>query len=105
MSDARVGGVVVLSAGQLRVLEQLATGATHERVGEVLGVKVSTVRTHIRALQRKLGVRGGAGLVSAGIVAGLLTNDRWPVRLTGVRRFDPALLRTERARAGGDGSP
>ncbi|WP_375389940.1 LuxR C-terminal-related transcriptional regulator [uncultured Amnibacterium sp.] len=82
------GGRVRLTPAQLRVLEQLATGATSATIASRLFVSTATVRSHIAALHKRFQVHGTMPLVVAAIVVGLLTNDSLPLQLTGLAEFD-----------------
>ncbi len=54
-----------LSAQHTRVLFELAHGRDVEQIGRKLGVKVDTVRTHLKAIYAKLGIHSQSGLAAA----------------------------------------
>lgn len=61
-----------LTPRQSAVLELLSTGASYCEIGRDLGMKVNTVRTHIRSLYDKLGVENRAEAVNLAWARGLL---------------------------------
>jgi LuxR family maltose regulon positive regulatory protein len=54
-----------LSARERTVLRSLAGGATHAEIGHELALSPNTVKTHARAIYRKLGVRSRAEALDA----------------------------------------
>jgi len=60
-----------------QILVALSRGSSYEDVAESLGVTINTVRTHVRSLYAKLGVRTKTAAVIAGIELGLIA---WPRR-------------------------
>ena len=61
-----------LTKRELQVLEALSSGGGYAEVAKDLGVEINTVRTHVRALYRKLGVENRAEAVNLGWSHGLL---------------------------------
>jgi DNA-binding NarL/FixJ family response regulator len=64
--------IPALTPRELQVLESLSSGGGYAEVARDLGVEVNTVRTHVRALYRKLGVENRAEAVNLGWSHGLL---------------------------------
>lgn len=61
-----------LSARELEVLQELATGATNNAIGARLGISQHTVRNHVQAVMRKLGVTTRTDAVASAIRMGLV---------------------------------
>lgn len=61
-----------LTTRERDVLTRIATGMTVIEVAEALGVSENTVKTHLKAVYRKLGVRTRAGVITAARDRGLL---------------------------------
>lgn len=59
-----------LSPAQRRVAEYLAAGATAAETAATLGLHVETVRSHVKAIYRRLGISGRAELARALVSAG-----------------------------------
>ena len=51
---------VGLTAGQVRVLELLSSGKTNRQIAELLGLSEGTVKVHLTAIFRALGVESRA---------------------------------------------
>ena len=66
-----------LTARQLAVLEHMANGLSAREIAAQLGISERSVRTHISALYRRLGVRGHVAAVALAMELGL-----FPVRPT-----------------------
>jgi DNA-binding CsgD family transcriptional regulator len=64
-----------LTVRESEVLSLLAQGCTYSRIGELLGVSLHTVTTHIKNLYRKLGVHRAAAAVHRGIDLRLPKDD------------------------------
>ncbi|MDA0158947.1 LuxR C-terminal-related transcriptional regulator [Solirubrobacter ginsenosidimutans] len=64
-----------LSPAELAVLREFGTGRTARDIGAALFLSANTVKSHIRAIYRKLGVASRDDAVSRGIALGLLEND------------------------------
>lgn len=56
--------VTQLTPQELRILRLVGRGLSTEAVGERLSVALSTVRTHVKSIYRKLGLHSRAALVS-----------------------------------------
>lgn len=56
-----------LTARESEVLSLLAQGCTYSRIGDLLGVSLHTVTTHIKSIYRKLGVHRAAAAVHLGV--------------------------------------
>jgi DNA-binding NarL/FixJ family response regulator len=63
---------VHLTPREADVLAQLATGATNQRIGEVLHLSPTTVKSHLAAIYGKLGVSSRTAAVSKARETGLL---------------------------------
>ncbi len=61
-----------LTAQELRVVSELATGATYEQSASALGVSLNTMRTHVRNIYRKLSVGSRTEAVMSALRLGLL---------------------------------
>jgi DNA-binding NarL/FixJ family response regulator len=70
--DAPRAALPSLTPKEKDVLETLASGGSYSEIAGALGVKVNTVRTHIRSLYEKLGVENRAEAVNLGWSLGLL---------------------------------
>ena len=66
------------SAAELSVLRLLPTALSQREIGGRLYLSLNTVKTHTRALYRKLGVSSREGAVRRGVVLGLLEEDDSP---------------------------
>ncbi|HZN71267.1 MAG TPA: helix-turn-helix transcriptional regulator [Micromonosporaceae bacterium] len=62
-----------LSPREQEIARMVAKGHTNQAIADVLGISAWTVSTHLRRVFAKLGVNSRAAMV-----AGVLTNDRWP---------------------------
>lgn len=83
-----------LPAGELHILEMIAHGDTYQAIGSQLHLSAATVAYHVHNLRSQLRASNNVTLVAIAVVAGLLTNDQWPLQLTGVIDIDPQLLDT-----------
>jgi DNA-binding NarL/FixJ family response regulator len=61
-----------LSPREVTVLRMLAKGLVAEEICEVLGSKLNTVRSHIRGIYAKLGVKSSIQAISVARRQGLL---------------------------------
>lgn len=61
-----------LSRRELEVLKVMATGATNAQIGDSLGISQHTVRNHVQAVMRKLGVSTRTDAVATGLRTGLV---------------------------------
>jgi DNA-binding CsgD family transcriptional regulator len=61
-----------MTARQQEVLKLLAEGETTQTAAEILGVRESTVRSHVEKMRTKLGVNTRAALVANGFRFGYL---------------------------------
>ena len=64
---------VSLTSREMQILRGLAKGSTSKRLAKDLGLKVSSIDTHLRNLYRKLGVGNRGEAVSAAMRLGLIT--------------------------------
>ena len=55
-ADRPTGGAEGLSAAEMRVLRELATGASNQEIAAALFVSISTIKTHLVHIYQKLGV-------------------------------------------------
>ena len=76
-----VGGEVLAlpSEAELAVLRLLATDSSMREIGAELFISSNTVRSHTRALYRKLGVGQRADAVARGQALGLLGRSQSPM--------------------------
>ncbi len=72
-SDA-VGLVQPLSARELEVLSRMATGAPNEQIATELVIGVTTVKSHVNGIFRKLGAANRLDAVARARAAGLLAD-------------------------------
>lgn len=61
-----------LTTQELRVLDELATGATYEQSAHALGVSINTMRSHVRNIYRKLSVGTRTEAVMSALRLGLI---------------------------------
>ncbi|MFF2554241.1 LuxR C-terminal-related transcriptional regulator [Nocardia sp. NPDC058058] len=61
-----------LTATELTVLNQLPSGRTAQQIADVLGVSITTVKTHLRGIYAKLGASSRAGALDLAHRSGLL---------------------------------
>jgi DNA-binding CsgD family transcriptional regulator len=87
------------SPAELKVLRLLATDLTAREIAAQLYLSANTVRSHTRALYRKLGVRTRADAVARAAKLGLLEQTESP------RWFLDGTRRPLQARANGGGMP
>jgi len=66
------GPTSALTTAELRVLQFLPSHLTLKQIGEHLFVSLSTVKTHVLSIYRKLGVRSRAEAVTRARVLGLV---------------------------------
>ncbi|MFB8003323.1 LuxR C-terminal-related transcriptional regulator [Nocardia sp. NPDC056000] len=64
--------VANLTATELTVLHQLPSGRTAQQIAEMLGVSITTVKTHLRGIYAKLGANSRAGALDLARRTGLL---------------------------------
>lgn len=64
------GRMAGLTERESEVLALLARGYRNHEIGEALFVSLDTVKTHVKAVYRKLGVRNRAGAVAAALADG-----------------------------------
>ena len=53
-----------LTAREWEVIEHLTVGRCYKEIGEQLGIGIETVRTHLKRIYRKLGVKSALSAVS-----------------------------------------
>ena len=70
------GGATTLTAAELRVLALLPYYLSFKEIGQRLGVKATTVKTHALAIYGKLGASTRSEAVELAVDAGLL--ERFP---------------------------
>ncbi len=71
-SSIAADGDQVLTARELDVLRRISTGLTVAEVAQELEVSDNTVKTHLKSVYRKLGVRTRAGVITVARDRGLL---------------------------------
>jgi LuxR family transcriptional regulator, maltose regulon positive regulatory protein len=71
-----VGGASTLTAAELRVLAMLPYYLSFKEIGQRLGVKATTVKTHALSIYGKLGASSRSEAVALAVEAGLL--ERFP---------------------------
>jgi DNA-binding CsgD family transcriptional regulator len=64
-----------LTPRERETLQLLARGLSREQIGERLGLRAGTVRTHIQNLYAKLGLHSRLDLVHFAARHGLVTDD------------------------------
>lgn len=64
--------IAALTPQEVRLLGQLAQGASYAQAADELGVSVNTVRTHVRSVYEKLHVHGRSAAVAKALRAGLI---------------------------------
>ena len=67
-----VGGASTLTAAELRVLGMLPYYLSFQEIGQRLGVKATTIKTHALAIYGKLGASSRSEAVALAVEAGLL---------------------------------
>ncbi|WP_226435588.1 LuxR C-terminal-related transcriptional regulator [Rhodococcus yananensis] len=72
LAGSTAPSVPAITAAEQVILVHLPSGRTAEEIGHELQVSVNTVKTHIRNLYRKFGVRTRGEAISAAIRCGLL---------------------------------
>ncbi len=65
----------VLTQQELKVLELLARDHTYQQIAEELVISINTVRTHVRHIYRKLGVRSRDQAIASAWSDGLLATE------------------------------
>lgn len=78
--DDRTITEIRLTARETEVLRLLARGRSYEQASDMLGVSLHTLRSHVKNLYRKLGVRSGRAAVWRALELGLLGGALEPVR-------------------------
>ncbi len=71
-----IGGASTLTAAELRVLAMLPYYLSFKEIGQRLGVKATTVKTHALSIYGKLGASSRSEAVALAVEAGLL--ERFP---------------------------
>jgi LuxR family maltose regulon positive regulatory protein len=71
-ADTSHGRAEPLTERELSVLRYLQSRLTHHEIAAELGISANTLKTHTRALYRKLGATSRAAAVAAALRAGLL---------------------------------
>jgi DNA-binding CsgD family transcriptional regulator len=64
--------IAALTARELAVLPLIARGKSNKEIGAALGIRETTVKTHLRSIFAKLNVVSRAEVVSAGVRWGLI---------------------------------
>ena len=72
MASARFQRRYELTRRELDVLQALADTGSTPGVARVLGIKVETVRKHVKNIHPKLGARNSAHAVALGIRQGMI---------------------------------
>jgi DNA-binding NarL/FixJ family response regulator len=60
---------------RLTILTLVATGLTYQRIGDRLGIKRTTVKTHVDTLRLMLGAKNRADLIVRAYRAGLFDDE------------------------------
>jgi LuxR family maltose regulon positive regulatory protein len=66
------------SAAELSVLQLMATDLSMREIGEQLYLSLNTIRSHIRAIYRKLGVHSREDAIARATALGLLDQTESP---------------------------
>jgi DNA-binding NarL/FixJ family response regulator len=69
--DRRARGPFDLTVMEMRVLEKLPLGMTNAEIGEALGIKENTVKTHMRTAMYKLKAKDRAHAAAIAVREGL----------------------------------
>lgn len=83
MTRTRSDGGVKLSRRQAQILEGIGRGNTYRTLAERLAISPATVSYHVGQLQQKLRTPTLPALIGLAIVSGILSNDQFPLELTG----------------------
>jgi DNA-binding CsgD family transcriptional regulator len=67
---------VALTVRELDMLPLIARGKSNKEIGVALGIRETTVKTHLRSIFAKLNVVSRAELVSVGVRCGLICVTR-----------------------------
>ena len=78
-APSAAGSSALPSEAELAVLRLLATDSSMREIGAELFISSNTVRSHTRALYRKLGVGQRADAVARGQALGLLGRSQSPM--------------------------
>lgn len=87
---------------ELRILRDIAAGATNEEVAARLGLSAHTVAGHLRVMLSRSQARNRAELVARGYATGLLVPGVWPPLLSGQRCLGVPLNRGRRSLHGAE---
>ncbi|HTI85845.1 MAG TPA: LuxR C-terminal-related transcriptional regulator [Alphaproteobacteria bacterium] len=71
-NNSAEGAVERLTPRQQQVLVRLTAGASNKEIGRDLGLSEITVKLHVRAIFRKIGVRNCAEATAVAIKGGLI---------------------------------
>ncbi len=69
--EQRVGGAE-LTAREIEVLQQMASGRDNEQISAVLGITIETVKVHVKRILVKLGAANRTQAVATGLSRGIL---------------------------------
>ncbi|HUJ00427.1 MAG TPA: response regulator transcription factor [Usitatibacter sp.] len=72
---ASAGARAALTSAQSRVLELMARGQSNKAIGNALDISDNTVRAHVSAILRALGVTNRTEAVAIALQAGLVAHD------------------------------
>jgi DNA-binding CsgD family transcriptional regulator len=70
---------------ELRILHQIAAGATNDEIGASMSISSHTVAGHLRTMLHRSHTRNRAELVARAYAADIITPGTWPPRLSGRR--------------------
>jgi len=77
-----------LSDMDRNILQGLASGQTYRLIAAKLHVSSATVAYHVTQLRSRFHAPTVAAIVAIAFITGVLSNDTWPVQLTGLLDMD-----------------
>lgn len=83
---------ITITARQAEILEGVGQGLTFTTIAERLSLSPATIAYHVGQLQAKLHTGSLPALVALAMVSGVLTNDQFPLQMTGSLLIDGAIL-------------
>lgn len=72
-----------LTAQQVEILVGVSRGHAYKTIAQKLRLSPATISYHVSSMQKRLGAPSLPALIALAIVAGVLTNDQWPIEATG----------------------
>jgi DNA-binding CsgD family transcriptional regulator len=81
-----------ITARQAEILEGVGQGLTFATIARRLSLSPATVAYHVGQMQMKLHTGSLPALVALAMVGGILTNDQFPLQLTGNLILDGVVI-------------